>query len=335
MVLQKPRGPGRVQGHGQIRPHPLQSVAALAATPAADNAITATGNYPQAPLRRGKSLLAREEDVPESGLSLFKRGATLRRRNKANNARVEPGVPAPKRGCFDNIGPGPKDAWFIYCYLLTACVPPFVLSSFGIKTPEQQRAWREKIGLLSGIALLMAGVGFLTFGFTQTVCGKPPDRFMAGTVGAASVIIHGYDYDFGTFQHPAVGNTFDGKSNPLFEGGWNAGGKDLSFLFQRVNQNCRGVVNAAPGSVIPNQNGDLQWYFPCQIVNQFGTTGVNKTGYENKFECHVQPRSRQQLEAIVPAGQVFYNWGNVSDTTRNLAVYEQCVFGLLRVVFLD
>ncbi|KZW00470.1 hypothetical protein EXIGLDRAFT_639196 [Exidia glandulosa HHB12029] len=296
-----------------------------------------TGNYPQAPqLRRGKSLLAREEDVPESGLNIFKRGATLRRKRNSAPAQAhsEPSAPA-KRQCFDNIGPGPKDAWFIYCYLLTACVPFFVLNALGIRTPEQQRAWREKIGLLSIIGSLMAGVGFLTFGFTQAVCGKPPNRFLAGTVGEASVIIHGYDYDFGTFHHPKVGNTFDGKMNPLFEGGFNAGGKDISFLFQRVNQNCRGIVNAASGSSIPNQNGDLQWYYPCNIFNQFGTTGVNKTGYSSPFQCHVQPKSRQQLLSIEPSGQVFYTWANVSDKSRNLAVYEQTVLDLSLLQWLD
>ena len=50
------------------------------------------------------------------------------------------------------------------------------------------------MGLLSLIAVLMAGVGFLTFGFTQTVCGKPPLRFPSGTIQTGSVIIHGYDY---------------------------------------------------------------------------------------------------------------------------------------------
>ena len=91
--------------------------------------LLATGNQPQrANLRRGRSLLAREEDVHESGLALFNRG-TLRRKKTASSS-VEP-KPKDKKGCFDNIGPGPKDGWFIYCYILTCFVPPFLLKSCG------------------------------------------------------------------------------------------------------------------------------------------------------------------------------------------------------------
>lgn len=95
-------------------------------------AFPATGNQPQKPnLRRGRSLLARDEDVHESGLTLFNRG-TLRRK-KTTSSSVEP---KPKsRGCLSDIGPGPKDGWFIYCYLLTCLVPGFLLRSCG-KSPR-------------------------------------------------------------------------------------------------------------------------------------------------------------------------------------------------------
>ncbi|KAJ7154362.1 hypothetical protein C8R43DRAFT_1000965, partial [Mycena crocata] len=41
----------------------------------------------------------------------------------------------------------------------------------GLRSFEQQRAWRDKMGLMSIVLGLMAGVGFVTFGFTQAVCG--------------------------------------------------------------------------------------------------------------------------------------------------------------------
>jgi hypothetical protein len=93
----------------------------------------ATGNQPNQPqLRRGKSLLARDQDVAESGLSIFKRGPTLRRRpSSANAVPPQQQREKPKRGFWDHIGPGPKDAWMIYCWILTCCVPPFLLSAFG------------------------------------------------------------------------------------------------------------------------------------------------------------------------------------------------------------
>jgi len=93
---------------------------------------TATGNLPITPqLRRGKSLLARDQDVAESGLSLFKRSATIRTRASSANAVPQQPREKPKRGCWDHIGPGPKDAWMIYCWILTCCIPPFLLSTCG------------------------------------------------------------------------------------------------------------------------------------------------------------------------------------------------------------
>jgi len=94
----------------------------------------ATGNLPnQGPLRRGKSLLARDKDIAETGLSQFKRPGTLRRRKAA--AAGAGGVPASseaKSGFWDRIAPGPKDAWMIYCWILTCWIPPFLLSSCGM-----------------------------------------------------------------------------------------------------------------------------------------------------------------------------------------------------------
>ena len=89
----------------------------------------ATGNAPnREQLRRGKSLLGREEDVHESGLTRFKRGTLRRKKSTAASTAVD----APKsRGCFDDIGPGPKDAWFIYSYIATCWIPSFLLNACG------------------------------------------------------------------------------------------------------------------------------------------------------------------------------------------------------------
>jgi chitin synthase len=91
--------------------------------------LSATGNYPQ--LRRGRSLLAREEDVNESGLALFKRNATLRRRRTQTQLSVPPPVSNDKkrRGCWK--GPGPGGPWMTYCLLLTIFIPGFLLRSCG------------------------------------------------------------------------------------------------------------------------------------------------------------------------------------------------------------
>ena len=227
----------------------------------------------------------------------------------------------------------------IYCYLLTFFVPNFLfkscgeldlslstayslISAIGIHSPEQQRAWREKMGLLSIILFLVAGVGFLTFGFTESVCGKPPNRFHGGQIGNSSVIIHGYDYDFSRFKHPKTGITFNGQTNPLIEGGWNLAGNDASFMFQKVNQHCLGLINKASTSDITGTGNTLDWYFPCNIYNQFGTSGVNISLYADSTNCHVGVQTRGILNPLLQ-GQVYYTWQDVSNPSRNLAVFEE------------
>ncbi|KIM47653.1 glycosyltransferase family 2 protein [Hebeloma cylindrosporum] len=288
-----------------------------------------TGNYP---LRRGRSLLAREEDVHESGLALFKRGHTLRRKRQPS-VTPTPALPEAnkKRGCWN--GPGPSGPWMIYCVILTLLVPSFVLKSCGIRSPEQQRAWREKMGLVSIICVLMAGVGFLTFGFTISVCGKPPNRFHGGAIGDdfignGSVVIHGYDYNFTNFHHPKAGNTFNGTTNPLLTGGWNLAGNDASFLFQKTKGSCQGLITKASSSSITGTGNSLDWYFPCNIFSQYGASGANLTGYEAGTNCHLTQTSRNQLEQVQVLGQVYYTWDDVRNSSRNLAVYETTVLDL-------
>lgn len=107
----------------------------------------ATGNVPaRIPLRRGKSILAREEDeVRESGLSLFKRGGTLRRKpaddddaparaglvarqgSTAARKQAELDKAPEDRGFWGGIAPGPVDGWMIYCFLITCWVPIFIM----------------------------------------------------------------------------------------------------------------------------------------------------------------------------------------------------------------
>ncbi|KAF8905167.1 glycosyltransferase family 2 protein [Mucidula mucida] len=294
-----------------------------------------TGNYPQANLRRGKSLLGRDEDVHESGLSLFKRGTTLRRKRAPTSPSQAPMLSKAKdknsTGCLGDFAPGPKGPWMVYCYLLTICVPPAFMRTCGLNSPEQQRAWREKIGLVSIILILMAGVGFLTFGFTEAVCGTPADRFHGGAIGDgfignSSVVIHGYDYDFSKFKHPAVGTM--GNTNPLEDSGWGLAGNDASFLFQKVNDHCLGIITKSSSSSITTDGEKLDWYFPCNVYNQYGTSGTNLTGYESDTNCHASSTARNQLAALNPKGQVYFTWDDVRSTSRNLAVYESNVLDL-------
>lgn len=216
--------------------------------------------------------------------------------------------------------------WYVvYSKALVIILTP----SAGIRSPEQQRAWREKIGLVSIILVLMAGVGYITFGFTQSVCGTPANRYHGGAIGTqfignSSVTINGMDYDFSTFKHPNAG-PFNGQSNPIDEGGWNLAGNDASFLFQKVNQHCLGILTKGKDSTITGSGNTMDWYFPCNIKPQSGTTTPNTTASGSGTNCHSSSTARSDFASMHALGQVYYTWDDVRNTGRNLAVYETCV----------
>ena len=301
------------------------------------NPLLETGNQP-GQLRRGKSLLGRDSDQEQGGI--FRRGTlrgTLRRKRSQANATRPPNatqvnkvdVPNGQPNCCPCLGdfvPGPKNAWMVYCYFLTICIPNWALKSCaGKKTPEAQRAWREKVGIVSIVLGLMGAVGFLTFGFTQTVCGLQPLKIRGGEVRDDSVVINGMDYDLGTYEHPAVDGVFNGTQNPLYMDQYMAGAKDLSFLFQRVNQNCLDVITPAADSGIRHDGNRLAWYFPCNIHSQHGTSEsapVNLTGLTDPTNCHTSEVARNDFNSRMPTAEVYYTWAQVRNESRSLAVYK-------------
>jgi len=215
----------------------------------------------------------------------------------------------------------------VWCVRCSFRLRASLMTSLGLRTREQQRAWREKIGLMSIIAILMAGVGFLTFGFTEAVCGTPQNRYHGGAVGEAfigkgSVTRNGYDYDLSDWHHPTAGSTFDGTTNPLLTGDWNVAGNDISFLFQTVNQQCLGLITKSANSSITGDGTFLDWYFPCNIIDQWGKSPVNMNGYESAKNCHTSSTAKTDFSALTAQGQVYLTWDDIKNSGRNLAVYQ-------------
>ncbi|OAV99384.1 hypothetical protein, variant [Puccinia triticina 1-1 BBBD Race 1] len=279
-------------------------------------------------LRRGQSILARRPgEAEESGLAILKRGETLRRTGRKRKSSTDltetNSIPKP-----------PVSPWAIYCRAITCCFPAFVLSTCGIKSADRVSAWREKMGILFLIFTLMAAVAFLTFGFTQTVCGKPPLRYHSGSIQPGMIIFHGETYDFDNFKHPAAPG-ITGGDNPAYSA-FNAGGMDGSFLFQRVNQRCQDIITPAPRTGIPTDaSGKLSWYFPCNLYGQHGASAVNKTGYAEGRLCHTKDNARQALANMKPLGQVYYTWDDLKNSSRNLVVYDSIVLDLDLLNWLD
>ncbi|KFZ18787.1 hypothetical protein V502_03937 [Pseudogymnoascus sp. VKM F-4520 (FW-2644)] len=224
----------------------------------------------------------------------------------------------------------PPSLWNVYCSIVTFWCPDFILRCFGKPAKEQQRAWREKMGLISIILMVMAFVGFITFGFTATVCGNPPTRLRVNEVDTGYMIFHGKAYNLLGSHHPAALGIAE-QANILYDLPEKTGGKDGSFLFQNVNGKCKGLITKSEGSDVPSDDqGNLGWYFPCNLLNQDGSSDPkNKTfGAYLGYQCHTTELARNKFYGMKSSGDVYYTWDDINNGTRNLAVYSGTVLDL-------
>lgn len=223
----------------------------------------------------------------------------------------------------------PLSLWNVYCAIVTFWCPNMVLRCFGKPSKAQQRAWREKMGLISIILFICAFVGFLTFGFTQAVCGTPGLRLKNNKVDSGYMIFHGRAYELTASHHPMALGISD-QANVLFDLDEKHGGQDGSFLFQNVNGHCKGLITAAENSVVPtNGEGELAWYFPCTTFNQDGSTKPNFTQpYYLGYSCHTTKTGRQVFYDLGSAGDVYFTWEDIRNKSRNLMVYSGDVLDL-------
>ncbi|XP_044714851.1 chitin synthase domain-containing protein [Hirsutella rhossiliensis] len=229
----------------------------------------------------------------------------------------------------------PPSFWNVYCAIVTFWCPDFILRCFGKTTKAQRRAWREKMGLISIILFIMAIVGFLTFGFTATVCSAPPLRLRVNEVSAGFMIFHGIAYDLASSHHPpaeGIPLRQDGTgANVLFDLPEKRGGQDGSFLFQNVNGHCKGLITLAQNSDVPTDgNGDLAWYFPCTTFNQDGSTQPNlTTPFYLGYSCHTTANARNAFyRDLSGAAAVYFTWDDIKNSSRNLLVYSGSVLDL-------
>lgn len=223
----------------------------------------------------------------------------------------------------------PPSLWNVYCAIVTFWCPDAVLKCFGKVQKAQQRAWREKVGLVSIIMLICTFVGYLTFGFTETVCPSGGNaRLQTNKVDRGFLIAHGKAYDLAQSQHPLARNVPAG-ANVLFDLPEKHGGQDASFLFQNVNGACKGLITPKDNSGIPGENGNMAWYFPCRLFNQDGSTLPNTTYLEyNGYQCHTSDSARRAFYSLKNAGDVYFTWNDIRNTSRNLMVWGGDVLDL-------
>ncbi|KAH9909398.1 glycosyltransferase family 2 protein [Xylariomycetidae sp. FL2044] len=264
------------------------------------------------------------------------RASTKRRRHSEGGKISKSGARGSKRQKpKETISP--PSVWNVYCAVITFWCPDFILSCFGFRSKAQRRAWREKMGLISIILYIMAFVGYLTFGFQQTVCATTGVRLHVNQVSEGYMIFHGAAYDMTNSGHPPADGIplkADGNySNVIWDLPTKYGGQDGSFLFQNVNGKCKGQIGLADNSDVPHDDSspeNLAWYFPCTTFNQDGSSTPNFTWpYYTGYACHTTQESRDTFYLqLKSTGDVFYTWDDVKNNSRNLIVYSGNVLDL-------
>ncbi|ODH52141.1 hypothetical protein GX48_01695 [Paracoccidioides brasiliensis] len=282
-------------------------------------------SYPDRGVRSGKFKGPSQRDGPKklSQRKLSRKESTAAR--EAEKRRQEE---------LDAIKP--PSFWNVYCGMVTFWCPDFILKCFGMPAKAQRRAWREKVGLISIILLICTFVGFLTFGFTQVVCGTPSLRLKINEVDVGNIIFHGKAYSMEGTEHPEALGVPDRTNVAYPPVGY--GGMDASFLFQNVNGACKGIITAVPNSNVPtNSEGELAWYFPCVPFKQDGSSRPNFTeppylGYS----CHTSASARSTFyNRLNKPGDVYFTWEDLKNKSRNLMVYSGNVLDLNLLEWFD
>ncbi|KAI8384045.1 chitin synthase-domain-containing protein [Blakeslea trispora] len=190
-----------------------------------------------------------------------------------------------------------------------------------------QQAWREKVSLVQIIIFLCGFVGFLTFGFNTTVCGRQANRILPTGVEYGHVVISGRAFDLKSFRHPTPVLGMPG-SGDLQELG--VGGRDLSFMFQTVNYNCKGILHPIQAD---DEKGNVVNYFPCVTIDRNNPT-INSTDNPQRHGCHVSTKSRLALRRLNVVGDVYYNWTDIQKPGTSLVAFNGNVLDLSRLRYL-
>ena len=197
--------------------------------------------------------------------------------------------------------------WIVYCYIVTFWATPKILKWFGMPTQERQMAWREKIALLSLIFYCGSIITFLTFGFNSAFC-KPKTLIDIpfNQINNNQVLINGLIY---------LKSDFD-----IFKLNQEIGGEDISFLFQNVNGNCKGIVQNKKFS-----NDEVPYYYPCTITKKTLKPST----------CINSPEQREYFYNLKPEGVAMYTWDNVTKIeNQSLVVYDGNVIDLSLINYL-
>ncbi|KAI9020449.1 glycosyltransferase family 2 protein [Hyaloraphidium curvatum] len=244
------------------------------------------------------------EPVPLSNDAAPPRGAS-----KTTATVPQPVAEPPRR---------PWNWWRVTVLVLTFWAVRPLLSCCGIKTRDQQDAWREKVALCIIILLLCTLVGFLTFGFTQTVCGKPAPRIQGSQLAAAgATAIYGR------------GISTDGYTHPPTEYGlidlwtWTVG-RDIGFLFPPPPEQsvCRRVL------------GSNYTHWPCTIPGVWPRQQGCVVRSRRTAACHYSAEARDvAFRQLRFQGDVFFDWEQIIATAPPATSGQVTVSDPLYIVY--
>ncbi|KAG0206553.1 Chitin synthase, class 3 [Mortierella sp. GBA30] len=276
-------------------------------------------------VRRGKSVLGREPEKP---------GQPRNKPKPASTQRRIVDIKGLKNPLKKESREWPSK-WVIYYSAVTCCFPAKVLKSCGMHTPEIQRAWREKIALVSLIVIMVCAVAFLTFGLQQALCrDQQSGKFVAGSRDQG-LIVNGMGYYFNSepghggpvWLHPSLNTQISTEPVDIMNVPGNAAkGMDASFLFQdpvgSVGPACEGFIRRTTPAAPTDNQANL--YFPCVMRSISGITQVNMTVDKSGAACHLPQADRvawANLKAQFNA-PAYYTWENISNTDRNFFAYD-------------
>ncbi|KAG0206342.1 Chitin synthase, class 3, partial [Mortierella sp. NVP41] len=265
-------------------------------------------------VRRGKSVLGREPEKPGQ-----------RPKAKADGKRkaiVDIKNPLKKQG---KECPSP---WIIYFNAITCCFPAALLKSCGMHTAEIQRAWREKIALVSLIVLMVLAVAFLTFGLQAALCSDDRTGKYEADSRSENVVVNGMGYYFSTeeggggqvWMHPPINRDIsDQPIDIMNDQTYKAKGMDASFLFQTgAVKDCEGLITRKD----PPVDGDktANYYFPC--VMRAPSSSVNSTYDRTGVGCHSGDRSKWNSLMQGSNAAVYYTWDQIRNSQRSLFAFD-------------
>ncbi|KAF9318771.1 Chitin synthase, class 3 [Podila horticola] len=277
-------------------------------------------------VRRGKSVLGREPEKP--GQMRSKSKSQPKRKTIADIKNLKNPLKKEKREW--------PSKWIIYYNAITCCFPAAILGKCGMHTAEIQRAWREKIALVSLIVFMVMAVAFLTFGLQQALCQDAQSgKFVAGS-RQQDVILNGMGYYFNAqdsgngepvWLHPALDKDISSEKIDIMNDDHSAAkGMDASFLFQDPASACEGLITRSiPAAPTDNQ---AQYIFPCIMRAIDGSTPPGSLTDKIGTACHTPTADRESwnnLKSLYNA-PAYYTWGNITNPDRNLFAYDGDVY---------